>query len=151
MVAACRLTKQLVAVALFTACSRADPTAPVPQLQRLTAAESAWRMARLTNYSFVGTVYCFCLDDYGSPKRVTVRSGAVTLITDSRNDRAYPVTWRMPVDSLFALIRHQARDLPARLEVTYDARLGYPRRISYGQQELDGGGVILIDSLRADQ
>lgn len=145
-----RHASYVVVVALFAACKGADPTAPVPQLQRLSAAESAWREGRPVNYSFVGTVWCFCLDEYVGPKLVTVRNGAVTAIIDRRTGRAEPLRFRQPVDSLFALILREAIELPSRLTVTYDAKLGYPRRISYGRQELDGGGVIIIDSLRAE-
>ncbi len=139
----------LVVATLLTACSRADPTAPVPQLRRLSAAESAWKEARLTNYTFVGTVYCFCLSA-GQPRLVSVRNGMVVTVTNRRTGESESTRFQLPVDSLFALIRREARDLPSRLEVTYDAKLGYPRRISYGQQEVDAGGVIVIDSLRAE-
>ncbi len=144
-----RHASSLVLATLFTACSRADPTAPVPQLQRLSAAESAWKEARLSNYTFVGTVSCFCLSA-GEPRFVSIRNGMVVTVTNRRTGESESTRFQRPVDSLFALIRREARDLPSRLEVTYDARLGYPRRISYGQQELDGGGVIIIDSLRAE-
>ena len=145
-----RRFRYLAAALTLAACSPTDPTAPVPKLLSLAAAESAWRDAGIRNYSFVGTVSCFCPDDYSGPKRVTVRNGLVTLVTDPRDDRVYPASWRHPVDSLFNLIRREATTHPARLDVTYDRRLGYPRRISYGPQELDGGGVITIESLRAD-
>lgn len=144
-----RHTSYVVVAALVTACSGADATAPVPQLQRLSAAESAWQDSRPANYSFVGTVYCFCLSA-GEPRLVSVRDGVVVTVINRRTGASESTRFQQPVDSLFALIRREARDLPSRLEVTYDARLGYPRRISYGQQEVDGGGVILVDSLRAD-
>ena len=145
-----RTALHLVALMALTSCQAADPTAPLPELQRLRAAESVWNGARLSNYSFVGTVNCECVESFSAPKLVTVRNGIVTAVTDRRDDRVYPVAWRQPVDSLFALIRREAVDRPRRLAVTYDARLGYPRRIAFGESERDAGGEIVIDSLRAD-
>jgi hypothetical protein len=143
------IASYVLVAALFAACNRADPTAPVPQLRRVSAAESVWKEARLRNYTFVGIRYCFCLTT-GEPRLVRVRDGVVVAVTNRRTGASESTQFQAPVDSLFALVRREARDLPSRLEVTYDARLGYPRRISYGQQELDGGGVIMLDSLRAD-
>jgi hypothetical protein len=130
-------------------CAKGDPTAPVPQLLRISAAQQKWKAAKLENYTFYSRVGCFCLDEYGGAKRVKVQAGSVTEVVDVRTGKAAPLTWRQPVDSLFAIALREAIDLPSRLEVTFDRELGYPTRLSFGEQERDAGAVIVIDSLRA--
>ena len=141
----------LLLLALVTyGCGKADPTAPLPQLLRLTAAEAKWRDAKIQSYSFNSTISCFCLEAFSGAKRVTVRDGVVTSVVDRRTGVVAPVGWRGAVPALFAVVRREAVELPARLDVTFDRRLGFPRRISFGKQELDGGGVIVIDSLQVE-
>lgn len=135
---------------LLAACASTEPTGSLVQTLRIEGAQKKWRAIHLSSYSFNSTVYCFCLDDFVGTKRVTVRGGVVTAVADVRTGVQNPPSWRQPIDSLFALARREALTLPALLEISFDSRLGYPRRISYGQQALDGGGVIIIDSLRAD-
>ncbi|MES3035215.1 MAG: DUF6174 domain-containing protein [Gemmatimonadota bacterium] len=127
-----------------------DPTGALSQTLRVEGAQDRWRGAGLRSYSFNSTVYCFCPDEYVGTKRVTVRNGLVTAVVDVRTGASNPLSWRQPVDSLFALVRREAIRLPAFLDVSYDDRLGFPRRISYGEQAIDDGGTITIDSLRAD-
>ncbi len=129
-------------------CSKADPTATLPLTLRIADAEEKWRAANIRSYSFNSRILCFCVDEYGTTKRVTIRSGVVAQVVDSATGASVPLTWRQPVESLFVLLRREALDLPSRLEVSFDAKLGYPRRISYGAQEVDGGGVIVVENLR---
>jgi hypothetical protein len=145
-----RTALHLVAVMALLSCNAADPTAPLPQLQRLSAAESVWNGARLSNYSFTSTVVCYCVDGFTSPMRVTVRRDTVTTVVDIQTGASNPPGWRSAVPALFALIRREAVERPDRLVVTYDARLGYPRRIAFGEPERDAGGTIAIDNLRSD-
>lgn len=147
----CKTTASRTLLALlFTACAASEPTGSLVQTLRIEGAQDKWRAASLSNYSFNSTVYCFCLDEFVGTKRVTVRAGQVTAVVDVRSGVQNPSSWRQPIDSLFALARREALTLPALLELSFDSRLGFPRRISYGEQALDGGGVIIIDSLRAD-
>ncbi len=134
---------------IFGGCGKEDPTAPLPQISRISAAQNTWKAANLRSYSFYSRVSCFCLDEYAAAKRVTVQAGVVTEVVDVRTGIPVPLTWRQPVDSLFALALREAIELPSRLEVTFDPRLGYPKRLSFGRQEVDAGAVIVIDSLRA--
>lgn len=137
-------------VPLVSACAKEEPTTFLPHTLRIAGAEARWRDTGLKNYSFNSTVMCFCFGDFSDPKRVTVRNGIVTAVVDRRSGRSHPLAWRQPIDSLFARARREAITLPARLQVNFDARLGYPRRLSYGEQALDAGATITIDSLQAD-
>lgn len=136
-------------VVLASGCAAADPTAVIPQTQRLSQAEARWRDAGIRSYVFYSTIDCECLPAYASAKRATVRDGVVVRVTDVRTGEDAPTNWRLPVDSLFRLAREQALVLPSRLEATFDARTGYPRRLAFGEREVDSGAIIVIDSLRA--
>lgn len=141
----------LAAAALLAlaACAKTDPTEPLPRLLSASAKESMWREKAPANYSFVRTRFCFCLEV--DPRRVTVRDGVITSIVNLRTQRPEAVRPEMAIDSLFALIRREALDLPEWLEVSYDDRFGYPTRVAYGRREVDAGGIITIDSLRAER
>lgn len=144
------MVSRALLVLLFTACAASEPTGSLVQTLRIEGARNKWKAASLSNYRFNSTLYCFCLDEFVGTKRVTVKAGQVTAVVDVRSGVRNPPSWRQSIDSLFALARREALILPALLEISFDSRLGFPRRISYGEQALDGGGVIIIDSLRAD-
>ena len=136
---------------LVIGCSEANPTGTLSQTLRIQRAEDRWKVARLSDYSFYSSVGCECLPGYGSQKFVIVRAGRVTSVVDVRTGAPVPLEWRQSVDSLFLLLRREAIDFPSWLEITFDPKLGYPRRAAIGQRELDGGAVIVIDSLQALQ
>jgi Family of unknown function (DUF6174) len=115
--------------------------------QTLANAEYKWRAARLTNYTFVSAVSCFCRDDYVGPHRVVVRAGLVTSVVNTRTGAAAPLSYRQPIDSLFPLMRRELAENPEFFSATYDERLGYPRTFSFGNQAVDAGATIAIDSL----
>jgi hypothetical protein len=60
-----------------------------------------------------------------------------------------PVNFRQPIDSIFAAAAREIAVRPGRLQVTYDPILGYPRTLTFGTPENDGGGYIAVDSVRA--
>ncbi len=124
-----------------------DPTAPLPLTWRINEAQRRWQKANISTYGFNSSVSCFCLDEYSSRKAVFVRNGVVVDVRDAQTGIQRPLNYRQPVDSLFALLRREAFSAGGKLTVEFDGRLGYPTRISYGQQEVDGGGVITIDRL----
>lgn len=141
----------LLLLGLVSGCNKADSTATLPQTFRIQRAEDRWKAARLRDYDFYSSAYCECIPGYGSQKFVTVRAGRVTSVVDVRSGASVPLDWRMPVDSLFVLLRREAVDLPSWLDITFDPKLGYPLRAAFGRREVDGGAVIVIDSLRALQ
>ena len=144
-----RLATMLIAVLLSSStvgCAK-DPTSPFWASARLSGAEARWKKAKLTNYSFISAVSCFCLEDYARPLRVTVRQGRVTAVFDVRTGAARPVSYRQPMDSIFAMVRLEIVERPERLNVSYDEALGFPRTLTYGTPENDGGGTITIDSV----
>jgi Family of unknown function (DUF6174) len=132
---------------LMAGCST-DPTSPFWASATLDTAIGRWRDARVTHYSFRSTVSCFCSLEFVMPKRVTVRDGRVTAVVDIATGVSHPTEWRQSIDSVFTLVRREIRERPERLEVTYDRQLGYPRTLTYGTPENDGGGYITVDSVQ---
>lgn len=130
------------------ACSRVAPTATGALALQLSEAEETWRAAALRDYTFLADVSCFCVPDYTGSLAVTVRNGAVVSVRDPLTGANRPISYRQPVDSLFALIRREIASNPSKLEVSYDQPLGYPRRIRYGNMELDAGAVLTVDNLK---
>lgn len=89
------------------------------------AAYQRWVESGIDDYRFSVTAQCFCVEQ--EPLVVTVRDGQVVSVTPE--SARY---WRevaVPVPDQFAAIA-EARDQYATVEVTYDAELGYPRRIA---------------------
>jgi Family of unknown function (DUF6174) len=146
----CRLT--ILAVSFSSAvvgCGRLTPTETAGVALDLARAEQKWQKAGLTNYSFESGVSCYCPLIYVGPHVVTVRSGVVTSITNKATGEAVPLTYRFPMDSVFAFVRREQATRPQNLTVTFDAQLGFPRSIKYGTPENDAGGFITIDNVRA--
>lgn len=142
--------RRLLVLGLLTlavsACG-SDPTATLPLTLGIAGAEGKWKDGGLKSYSFNSAVMCFCLQEYTESMRVVVQQGRVVSIVNARTGAPQPLNFRQPVDSLFALLRREALENPALLTVSYHPSLGYPTRISYGNQAVDGGGVITVDSL----
>ncbi|MBI3792459.1 MAG: hypothetical protein HY275_16480 [Gemmatimonadetes bacterium] len=112
-------------------------------------AMARWRATGPANYSYRSAVSCFCLSDFTNPVTITVRAGVVVAVEDRATGAARPTAGRTTIDSLFAVVATEIRDRPQRLQVTYDPVLGYPRSLTYGTPENDGGGFIVADSLVA--
>jgi Family of unknown function (DUF6174) len=137
---------------LATGCADMDPTGTAALTAQIERARTRWRAAALTSYGFTSATLCFCPVEFVQPRRVTVRDGVVYAVVDARTLQPMPLTRGHTVDSLFTLALHEARTRPAGLDVTFDATLGFPRRLSYGNDPMiaDGEVVITIDSLSAN-
>jgi Family of unknown function (DUF6174) len=117
--------------------------------QTLANAEYKWRTARLTDYTFVSTVSCFCPAEYIGPLRVQVRAGQVTSVVNARTGVAVQLSYRQPIDSLFPLMRREIAEHPTFFSASYDERLGFPRMLKYGSEAADAGAEITINDLVA--
>jgi hypothetical protein len=143
-----RLPHALVAL-LVLATAAACTSATGPSERSLAASRERWRQAGLVNYRYRGSISCFCGGDFVAPVTVTVRNGTVTAVADRATGAARSLNGRTTIDSLFSLVANEIRERPNRLQVTYDAGLGYPRTLTYGTPENDGGGYITADSVVA--
>ncbi|HYW50413.1 MAG TPA: DUF6174 domain-containing protein [Gemmatimonadaceae bacterium] len=123
-----------------------DPTAPIPLTLRIADAQRRWDRANLSHYRFYSSAGCECLPEYASRKEVFVLNDAVISVQDAATGIPRPLAYRQPIDSLFALLRREVWG-EGTVEVEFDSRLGYPRRIAFGRREVDGGGIITVEEL----
>ena len=139
-----QLAAVLIALSAAAASCAGDPTGVGPKALRIANAEAKWKSVGVTSYSFTSTIGCYCLDTYTGAMMVTVTQGRVTSIVDVRTGASRPLSYRQPIDSLFALLKTELLERPELLTATFDDKLGFPNRISFGDQALDAGGVITI-------
>ncbi len=144
-----RTAMLLLPLAAVIASCAGNPTGVGPGALRLAEAQRRWKDAGLQVYSFKSTVSCECLPSYVGPLLVTVRQGTVTAVVDVASGTTRPLSYRVPIDSLFGLTRAELLARPALLSVTYDGKLGFPSRIVYGDRAVDGGAVVTISDVAA--
>lgn len=124
-----------------------DPLGPLPLTWRIKEAQRRWTRTNIRTYSFYSTISCFCPDEYGSRKAVSVQNGVVISVRDQPTGVVRPLNFRQPIDSAFALLRREAWS--GRVQaVEFDARLGYPTRMSFGSDAPDDGALMLIEELQ---
>jgi hypothetical protein len=142
-----RLAATLCAALFAAACSSSATTGPDVALD-ISSARSKWQRAGLRRYVFTSSRACFCDPAYGATLRATVLDGAVIDVTDSATGEARPVTFREPVDSIFATLEREAAFDPSLLRVEFDPTYGYPTRAKVGSLADDAGYTITISSLK---
>jgi hypothetical protein len=136
----------LVAIAVALA---ACTSVTGPDADTLTAAIQRWQASGLVSYQFRRTTSCYCPADFVRPVTITVRAGQVVAVADRATGEPRELSRGASIDSLFRMVATEIRDRPERLQVTYDAQLGFPRTLTYGTPENDGGGYITADSVVA--
>jgi hypothetical protein len=90
-----------------------------------------WEAYALADYSMHQSRTCFCVDG-GRNYLVTVRSGRIAGIVDPSDGSVLtPDRWGafMTISDLFALVRSIDTTKVASLQVSFDPRYGYPRRV----------------------
>ncbi|HIO31435.1 DUF6174 domain-containing protein [Marinobacter salarius] len=113
--------------------------APVPAPQTLEHAEAVWDSHATERYQVTVQQTCFCPEDMRQPIRVTVSAGEVVTaegLEQPLQNRNLLDNQRLTVAGLFLFIEQSAAKDPHRLEVVYDARYGFPRRIDYDGHEM---------------
>lgn len=136
---------------LLAGCSAtaADATAdrsPDKAPESLQQAQALWEIKGVTNYQITVTQSCFCAPDLRQPLRVSVSDGEVIAVEGLQQpltQRDQLDNSRLTVPGLFGFIEQSAERDPHRLEVEFDARFGFPRRIDY-----DGHKMIADDEFQ---
>ncbi len=101
-----------------------DPSIADGSAQRdLDAARAAWKAGGLMSYRWRIARGCFCPEPYTRARNVTVRGGVPSKRT------ANEVREFATVTRLFRIVQSAIDRKVAVLTVSYDARLGYPRRV----------------------
>lgn len=124
----------LLALAL-SGCSFGDAEPPLA----LEAARARWADAGVDAYRFTFARGCECAQEWTGPFTVEVRDGAIVAATrrgvplDPADDAL------LTLDGVFAFAVGALAADPYRFEATYDARYGFPERISvdYAERAVD--------------
>jgi hypothetical protein len=128
------------AILFIQGCSR--PSEETEQISALNVAEDRWKRGAPRDYSF--EIHPFAPLSFGqNTGKIEVRGGIVKSVV--RLGSLDPP--RTTVDELFASIRKAATSGHyAKIEATYDARLGYPTRIVFtaNQDIRDGNSIVKI-------
>ncbi len=95
--------------------------------QALDAAKARWKKAKIRSYDFRVRHSCFCAPDYTKERVVKVRNGVPAKRTASQ------VKDIATVARLFGKVQGAIDGKVTNLDVTYDARYGYPRNIYIDQ------------------
>ena len=103
--------------------------------------KARWTEARRgRNYSFVTGIGCFCPAYYGASVRVVVIGAQVATVREVDSGGLRPARDYYTIEELFdRAIAFRAGGGPVR--VTYDGRAGFPRLLTIGTPENDGGVI----------
>lgn len=107
--------------------------------ENLSQAQALWEASNISTYQVTVTQTCFCPPDLRQPLKVSVADGEIVDLEgleQSVNHSEKLDTSRLTVDGLFRFIEQSAEREPHKLEVEYDARFGFPRRIDYDGHEM---------------
>ena len=143
----------LSAGAMLTACDSSGIAGP-GGVRRLAEAKLLWASRPFTDYTYEIRTSCFCPPEVSQWSRVEVRNGVVVDVDAVDPDPDFPITtlsyWQ-PIDTLFAGIERAIANsgftsVYARVEVTYDSRLGFPTSIDYVSKPniADAGASISV-------
>ncbi|MFT7338195.1 MAG: hypothetical protein ACI92B_001525 [Marinobacter maritimus] len=108
-------------------------------LETLDQAQALWSDKGVVNYQVTVQQTCFCPADLRQPMRVTVDDGKLVDVRgleqpiqdESRLDAS-----RLTIAGLFAFIEQSEQREVHKLNVDYDPRFGFPRRIDYDGHEM---------------
>jgi hypothetical protein len=132
-----------VAVMALVACS--DSLSP--SFRALEAAEARWAAAGYASYEFTTIRACECPPELSVPMRVSVTNGVVTAVTRISDAQSIDPSQWYTIENLFAVIRIELDRLPSRVDVDYDATLGFPEHLIYGRREVDDGAEIEVSDV----
>ncbi|VAX27005.1 hypothetical protein MNBD_IGNAVI01-1424 [hydrothermal vent metagenome] len=107
-----------------------------------------WRSYNIHNYSIEQTRLCFC-GYAGERMKITVHSDTISSVIKLSDLTVLPpelADHYLSIDSLFGLIQHGAYDS---IDVSYNAKYGYPERVDVDPQlnEVDGGVLYETSNL----
>lgn len=123
------MRRLLAGLVLLLATSCGDSLVPGQKIVDLGTARTRWASRGYRDYSFTITSLCFCANVH--PIRAVVVGDSVTTAVDLITNQPVDPRLVRTVDQLFAFIQDGIARPAAKLEVTYDAQLGYPITINY--------------------
>ena len=128
-------------VALFGCAEPGPQTTGDPNQDALNRNQALWKNAHLSSYSYTYKRVCFCPEEedilvrvqYGDVKAASYSPSNTPVLPDRLDDLR-------TVEEFFQIIQDAVTNKVSRLDVTYNAKLGYPERI-----------FIDVDPLIADE
>ena len=116
---------------LFINCSETESPEIISSYE---ANKEKWENTSILDYSFVFQVSCYCIEEYTSPKAVSVRDGNILTV----NDLAYSEEIHrgiFSINDLFKEIEKASNQNVAVLETTYDSFYGFPTTLYIDRDE----------------
>jgi hypothetical protein len=108
--------------------------------KQLDTAKTLWKNSALTSYTLTQSLNCFCTPDYTKPYTYQVKNGVIDLTTVQTTPSVSTTTDARPtfhtVVEAFDIIQDAIDGKAERIEVTYDATLGYPKSISIDRSKM---------------
>jgi hypothetical protein len=125
-----------VAFVLFTACQHVVAPASIQEdYSSIVDPAARWRAYDFKNYSIEQKRLCFCAFPPGFV-RLVVKDNKIVEGIDLTTNQPVPqetLQYYQTIDELFAWMETMQAQNPARLEVEYEARFGYPKKIEFDQ------------------
>ncbi|OLT61528.1 DUF6174 domain-containing protein [Moorena bouillonii] len=141
----------LVMILPLSACA-SDPSSE----QLLEENQKRWETQKLDNYRYRLQVACYCIGEVTNPVVVEIRNGETTSIVAA--DSGKPVNREFfdnyySVSKLFDVVQKAIDQDYYKLDVTYDATLGYPTKIDmdYRAEIADDERTLTIDNLEVSK
>ena len=139
-----------LAFALFTFISCSSMVSPS---EELATARTRWAQRAPASYSITLRRGCECLPETIGPATVTVSNGAINVnytVTGASVPKPY-VNAFPDVEGLFDLIEAAQKNNYAKVDVEYDAELGYPKTISVdiNKQTIDDEFGIYVQDFKS--
>ncbi|MCI5124729.1 MAG: hypothetical protein D3925_09690 [Candidatus Electrothrix sp. AR5] len=146
----------IVALCFVMLSLSACPHPPIPPVQvnpvqaELNKNMELWRHSNISNYTYTYKKNCFCPPEEAI--LITVSNGQVTAASYSPSGTSLPpekLNSLMTIDKLFQVIQGAITQQYDRLEVTYNATLGYPENImtNPNEQATDLGRSYTVSNL----
>lgn len=87
-----------------------------------------WESRKIKNYQYTFNWRCYCAPDYVKPVIISVRAGAIAQVSYADGGAIDPSNFEryQTVKGLFEIIQKAIDEKAHKIEVTYDAKSGYP-------------------------
>jgi hypothetical protein len=118
-------------LASLTSCSITGPSANTADGIELVRHRQRWASAGMHDYEFDFQRSCFCLPEATQRVHIVVRQDAIVSVvrtSDGQPASSSYTAWPR-IDELFLDVQQRLEQHVDRLDVSYDATLGYPRSI----------------------
>jgi len=123
--------------------------------QQLNDSHRKWTMKNLKDYQYTFSWSCFCPPEHNKPVTISVRNGALESIKYADGsgvvDKTKYPNYRT-IEGLFDFLQDAIDRKAYRIDVSYDAKLGYPTSasIDYDQRIADEEKSFKAEGLVAD-